>query len=1094
MVLRFSVIFVFVGQLFAMMAQDDQFLGNFPIYNFTNDDFRSPVQIWTGCQTENGVLLFGNDEKIIRFNGKDWSFISSSARDASYTTKQISNKKVYKLFTSSTGIVYCARNESLGILKYDEKGNHTYEAFYIDEQLKSVWSIDELSNGDIIFVNQNNILRYELATETVHFIDVPKLMQLSINQSSAKVSKGLIISATHNSNDSLLKAEGPDAIYFLNYTDFSIQRIFVEGVSKELSFNFRTSVTIAGKDFLVDQNHGLLPIIWEKNRYVIHEKSKGIYKNIDYVVSDALIYEGILWLATEKEGVVLVNSRGEVVREFSMQEGLQDHNVFSFFFDAIGNLWLMLDNGISVIELSSNVVFWDRNQGAPSKVEVITADSTTMYLASRSGLFVSRKKNNRVFYENIESINEATFDVLIAQTDYGKRKLVIGYNGIYELKENEKIDIIRAGLYAWKLHQSPTNPNKIYVGGEGFIGYLEISARGWKYVNLEMLDAEVRFFTSYKNAVYASVQNSGVYIINSVDKITKIPIPENANFKNSHFTLAVFKDKIYAGSTKGMYELQQGSLKLVKPIGLDYDKEFTNIHRLYQEPDGSKMWAIVKIEDNISLSKTEIGYFNENQKGQLEFFNIKNKILERGLVYDIRKVNNLLYFGSDKGPYALNISKFRDRVGSWKVYIDRILVNDTLALKIPELSGEFQPILASSVIRFNYAANAFFNGGDIEYRSRLIGFNDEWSDYEQLNFKIYEKLPYGNYTLEIQGMNQYNQESEVYQFSFEVLPPFYLTWWAYFLYLVALIILLFITTRVSTNRIKLKNKRLEEIVHERTKEIANQNAVLAKQRDEISAKTEDILDSIKYAKRLQNTILPSQEILSSCFHDYFVFYRPKDIVSGDFYWVRKINGKLLWSAIDCTGHGVPGAMVSIVGNNGLMRATNEFQLVKPSEILNKLRDLVIESFKAQGTNNVKDGMDIGLACLDLEQMQLEFAGANNSCVIIREGELIEIKGDKQPIGDFELAKPFTNHLFQLEKGDNIYLFTDGYVDQFGGETETSRQNGGKKLKSKPFKEFLQSISRYDMKIQDKLIVEKFDNWRGDIEAIDDVCVIGVKIV
>jgi serine phosphatase RsbU (regulator of sigma subunit) len=1093
MALRISILLLFIGQFYVANAQYDQFLGNFPIYNFTNDDFNSPVQIWTGCQTENGVLLFGNDEKIIRFNGKDWTFIQPSVKDTAYTTKQISNKKVYKLFKSTTGIVYGARNNSLGIIKYDKKGNHKYEAFYVDENLKNVWSIDELPNGDIIFINQNNILRYELATQTVHFIDVPKLMQLSINQSTARISKGLIISSTHIPNDSLVKAEGPGATYFLNYTDLSIARIFVEGVSKELSFNFRASVTISGKDFLVDQNHGLLPIKWENNRYVIQEKSKGIFKNIDYVISDALVHEGLLWLATEKDGVVLINSGGEVVREFSMQEGLQDHNVFSFFFDEIGNLWLMLDNGISVIELSSNVVFWDRNQGAPGKVEAVTSDSSEIYLASRSGLFVSRKKNNRVFYENIESINEATFDVLIVQTDFGKRKLVVGYNGIYELKANEKIDIIGAGLYAWKLHQSPTNPNKIYVGGEGFIGYFEITEKGWNYVNLEYIDTEVRFFTSHKDNVYASVQNSGIFKINSSDKITKIAIPDDANFKNSHFTLAVFKDKIYAGSTKGLYLLQQGSLKSVTPIGLEYEKEFTNIHRLYQEPDDSKMWAIVKIEDNLSLSITEIGYFIENDKGQLAFVNIKNKILERGLVYDIIQVNNLLYFGSDKGPYALNIAKFEDRIGNWKVYIDRILVNDTLALKIPAFSGEFQPVLSGSDIRFNYTATAFFNGGDIEYRTRLIGFTDEWSNYERLSFKVYEKLPHGEYTLEIQGRNQYNQESEVYQFTFVVLPPWYLTWWAYVLYFLALIIVLIVTTRVSIYRIKQKNKRLEEIVHDRTKEIANQNTVLAKQRDEITAKTEDILDSIKYAKRLQNTILPSKDILSGYFHDYFVFYRPKDIVSGDFYWARKINGKILWSAIDCTGHGVPGAMVSIVGNNGLLRATNEFQLVKPNDILDKLRELVLESFKAQGTNDVKDGMDLGLASVDIEQMQLEFAGANNSCVIIRNGELIEIKGDKQPIGDFELAKPFVNHTFQLEKGDNIYLFTDGYVDQFGGENEASRQSGGKKFKSKPFKQFLLSISHYDMRTQEKLIVEKFDNWRGEIEAIDDVCVFGVKI-
>jgi hypothetical protein len=206
------------------------------------------------------------------------------------------------------------------------------------------------------------------------------------------------------------------------------------------------------------------------------------------------------------------------------------------------------------------------------------------------------------------------------------------------------------------------------------------------------------------------------------------------------------------------------------------------------------------------------------------------------------------------------------------------------------------------------------------------------------------------------------------------------------------------------------------------------------------------------------------------------------------YTTKQISNKKVFKLFKSTTGIVYGAR-----NNGLLRATNEFQLVKPNEILDKLRELVLESFKGQGTNDVKDGMDLGLACIDKDKMQLEFSGANNSCVIVRNGELIEIKGDKQPIGDFELAKPFTNQTFHLEKGDNIYLFTDGYVDQYGGEDEASRQNGGKKFKSKHFKQFLIEISHHEMKTQEKLIVEKFDNWRGEIEAIDDVCVFGVKI-
>lgn len=1094
MALRILIILFISGQLFVAQAQYDQYLGNFPIFNFTNDDFKSPVQIWSGCQTENGVLLFGNDEKIIRFNGQNWSFVQPAVKDTTFSAKkEVANKKVFKLFKSSTGKVYGSRNNSLGEIQYDKEGKHIYKAFYISENIKGTWSIEELPNGHIIFINHNNIIRYDVTTESIHFLDVPELMRKGVNQSSARVNNGIIISATHIYNDSLVAAEGIGATYFLDFQSLSVQRIFVNSEANVTGYNFRASIEVNGVEYLVDQNHGLLPIEWNKNSYKISDKKTGVFKNISYVISHAEVHQGIVWLATDNDGIVLVDPKGNVIREFSVQEGLQDHNVFSFFFDDIGNLWLMLDNGISIIEFSSNVVFWDRNQGAPGKVETIGADSSRIYLASRSGLFISEKKNSRVFYKNVASINEGTFDVLVAYTDFGKKTLIVGYNGVYELREDLKIDSIGEGLYAWKLIQSPTDPNKIYVGGEGFIGYFKVSEKGWSYVNLEYIDTEVRFFTTRESEVFASVQNFGVYKIDQNDAIVKIPISDRSNFENTHFTLVEFKGRIFAGSTEGLFELIGGQLVLVNPIGLDYKKEFTNIHRLYTHPDDSKMWAVVKIEDNKTISITEIGHFIINEAGKLEFINSKNRVLERGVIYDIIQVNNLLYFGTDKGPYALNTDQFKDGLKNWKVYIDNILVNDTLALNIPEFSSSFQPLLSGSDIRFNFASSAFFNGGDIEFRTRLIGFNDEWSNYERINFKPYEKLPNGTYTLEIQGRNQYNQQSEVYQFTFVVLPPWYLTWWAFILYSLALVIILIVSTRISIYRIKQKNKRLEEVVQERTKEIADQNTVLAKQKDEITAKTEDILDSIKYAKRLQNTILPSKEILGSYFNDYFVFYRPKDIVSGDFYWARKVNGKILWSAIDCTGHGVPGAMVSIVGNNGLLRATNEFQLSQPNLVLDKLRELVLESLTAQGTNDVKDGMDLALASIDYDTLQLEFSGANNSCVIIRDGELIEIKGDKQPIGDFELAKPFTNHTFQLQKGDNLYLYTDGYVDQFGGETDELRGNGGKKFKSKPFKQLLVDISVNDMSTQKRLIIEKFDHWRGHIEAIDDVCVFGVKI-
>ena len=246
------------------------------------------------------------------------------------------------------------------------------------------------------------------------------------------------------------------------------------------------------------------------------------------------------------------------------------------------------------------------------------------------------------------------------------------------------------------------------------------------------------------------------------------------------------------------------------------------------------------------------------------------------------------------------------------------------------------------------------------------------------------------------------------------------------------------------------------------------------------------MGSINYAKRIQNTILPSKTSLDHLFDDYFVFYLPKDIVSGDFYWAQKFDQTIIWSAIDCTGHGVPGAFVSIVGNNTLIRATKEFGLRKPSEILDQQRELVLDTFKNEGHQDVKDGMDLALVSLDTETLELEYAGANNPLIIIRDKKIIEIKADKQPIGEFVKMVPFTNHKIDLQKGDCIYLYTDGFVDQFGGKKN-------KKFKSKPFKEMLIQMSHLPMNEQHTVLQKTLNEWRGDTGQVDDICIFGVRI-
>ncbi len=265
------------------------------------------------------------------------------------------------------------------------------------------------------------------------------------------------------------------------------------------------------------------------------------------------------------------------------------------------------------------------------------------------------------------------------------------------------------------------------------------------------------------------------------------------------------------------------------------------------------------------------------------------------------------------------------------------------------------------------------------------------------------------------------------------------------------------------------------------------NQLISAQKNQIEAKQTEILDSIQYAKRIQNAILPPRSLVKSYLSNSFILYKPKDVVAGDFYWMEHIDDRIIFAAADCTGHGVPGAMVSVICNNGLNRSVREYQLTDPDQILNKTREIVVQEFE-KSEEEVKDGMDISLCSLSISSNSLTWAGANNPLWIIRKGstEIEEIKADKQPIGKYQNLKPYTNHELKIQKGDSIYIFTDGYPDQFGGERN-------KKFKTTNFKKLLLSIQNKKMDEQKSLLDQAFEEWKGNNEQVDDVCVIGVRI-
>ena len=269
-----------------------------------------------------------------------------------------------------------------------------------------------------------------------------------------------------------------------------------------------------------------------------------------------------------------------------------------------------------------------------------------------------------------------------------------------------------------------------------------------------------------------------------------------------------------------------------------------------------------------------------------------------------------------------------------------------------------------------------------------------------------------------------------------------------------------------------------------------QKKIIEEQKIVVEEKNKEVLDSITYAKRLQDAMLPPLTTISKHFPQSFVLYKPKDIVAGDFYWMEKVGDATLIAAADCTGHGVPGAMVSIVCSNALNRTVKEFKITEPGKILDKVRELVLETFE-KSENNVQDGMDISLAAISYQPLAISWSGAYNSLLYMQDGQMHELPGNKQPIGKTDNPKPFTTHTIEIPSLECnseavLYLFTDGYADQFGGPK-------GKKFKYKQLQEKLLTISHQPLTEQKDILETTIKEWQGNHEQVDDILIMGIKV-
>ncbi len=497
--------------------------------------------------------------------------------------------------------------------------------------------------------------------------------------------------------------------------------------------------------------------------------------------------------------------------------------------------------------------------------------------------------------------------------------------------------------------------------------------------------------------------------------------------------------------------------------------------------------AIVKNKEN------HLGFLEKVKDRYIGHYQAFNRIPEGDVFCFYPQNRQNVWFGGTEGLFLYNLEKPPLNINSiFYTLISKITVNDDSVL----FSGNFVdknrhlsavqlpsavPVLpyAYNNFTFEFSATNFIAESRTKYRYKLEGFDQKWSAWTTEHKKQYTNLPEGNYTFIVKSKDIFGNEAIQAKYSFVILPPWYRTIWAYILYVFGILLIVYIIIRISVYRLKQANKKLEKIVEERTQEVVKKNK-------QLNLALKDIQDSISYAKRMQESMLPPIRELKEHFADAFVFYAPRDIVSGDFYWFYHKNGETILAVADCTGHGVPGAFVSMLGYNMLNQIVFEKKETNPANILVLLNKSIQKVFhhKAADEYSVNDGMDI--AILKLCGEKIYFAGANRPLLYIdKEQNLQQIAPDKKGIGgrtDYQAT--FSLHTIDKNTVDMCYLFSDGYPDQFGGPKN-------KKFMVKNFQKMLMKIHHLPPAEQKAEIIRIFNEWKGLNEQVDDILVIGI---
>ncbi|EAY31782.1 SpoIIE family protein phosphatase [Microscilla marina] len=1079
------------------------------VFNYAPDGYQTDGQVWTMQQDARGVMYIGNNTGIIEYDGFHWSLL------------KLPNYSIVRTMTiDEKGRIYVGGQGEFGYIGADSLGRTCYVSLLDKVPLKhrsfnDVWKVFNTHLG-VVFQTTHKIYVLNKQKKIEVYFPTKKNFHRSfyVNRQMLVSEPGVGMLVLKNKRMQLIEGGerfANNRVYVvLPYDDDHL--LFVTRTQGVFIYNGKTF-----EPWLTDSE--------ELNKKKNNTTYCGLRIGTNYFAIGTLL-----------SGVIILDKQGKVLQHINKGKGLQANIVLSLYLDREHSLWTGLENGISRIEIASPISYFYQNHGISGVIYNSAFYDKHLYLGSSQGVYCAPWKPTLSF-----SLLPSTQDQVWSFTKVPQGVVASSNGYIWLIDKNKvkrKLAVPKANY--WQVIALADSTHLLAGTSNTGLALLDAKTLEFKHFLtgfqqdcrwvIQGKKREIWVSNSYSDGVHRLTLNDD---LTRVTKVRTYGVADGLPFANSN---RVFKinGKMLVATKKGVYKYKNDKFEPYETWNDYIEGSSKQVYFIKEDAKGN-VYMLVS-NNMLKNAPLECLVMKKQRKGfkviRHPFAPLSPLIIDAlGPVIEPVREHEIFFLIKDGlAHYDATLPK------NYYQKFNTLLCN--VKLTVPEDSllyggGDMRlPAKVRSIghtfnaLRFKYAATFFQESDKIKFQYFLEGFDQEWSQWSKNNYKEYNYLPEGEYTFRVRARNIYDVIGKEASYRFIILPPWYRTKLAYTLYVVLSIGLVVLIARTNTKRLRKRNDQLVRMVDRRTEEVREQKREIEAQRDnlielnqevnqkneEITAQNEslelktyelkdafeeikrqnnDITASIAYAYRIQKAMLPLSTNIRKAFPQHFIFWRPREIVSGDFYWFTSVTTnesiKHIMAVVDCTGHGVPGAFMSLIGNDLLNNIVKANQIVSADSILNQLHRGVKMALKQESTQN-DDGMDIGLVVVDEARQIMEFAGANHPLLYIQNGEMTVVRGNTYPIGRSQIVSnpKYGKQIIDISQPTTFYMFSDGYQDQFGGSK-------GKKFLRQRFWDLLYQIHELPMHAQKETLGITFSQWQQDFPQIDDVLVLGVKL-